>query len=161
MDRGTVTEVAWSDPKPALVTCPCGCGKVGRPRTKAWADGLAPHVKACTCRRCSGRRHKPRAARTERRIAKDTGGERSPLSGALTGHDGHAGLDCWEHTADLTITRGFFKWWRGKGVQSKIERISTLNGMRPHLILEDKETGELVVITRYEPWTDVIRDANR
>lgn len=154
-----VPEPLWSNPKPDLAECVCGCGLVGRPRVKQWADGLGPHVKRCPCRRCSGGRHKARAGVRERRIARDTGGQRSELSGALSGYDGRAGLDVWEETTNKAITRGFFRWWDGKGVQAKVERLYGLGGVRRHLVLEEPESKRRMVITPYEDWCQLVEDA--
>lgn len=155
----TVPLPIWSDPKPDLEPCVCGCEKIGRPRRRAWNDGLGPHVKACGCRRCEGGRHKGRAGIRERRIAKDTGGQRSELSGALSGYDGRAGLDVWEETTNKAITRGFFRWFNGKGVQAKVERLYGLGGVRRHLILEDSESKQRMVVTPYEDWCQLVEDA--
>jgi hypothetical protein len=55
--------------KPDPVECVCGCGLASTLRSKAWNDGLGPHVRGCACPRCRGARNrrggmaKQRAAR--------------------------------------------------------------------------------------------------
>lgn len=40
------------DPEP----CSCGCGKIGQLRLKTWRGETVPHIRACVCRRCMGKR---------------------------------------------------------------------------------------------------------
>lgn len=149
---------AWSNPKPDLEDCACGCGKVGRPRVKQWQDGLGPHIKACACRRCAGGRQRPRSRVRENRIAKDTGGERSPLSGALNGYDGRAGIWRWEETSNATVCRGFVRWVNSKTVQSKIARLMAISGVNRALILSPDNKPKWVVIP-YEDWAPMVKDS--
>ncbi len=145
-------------PGPQKQECVCGCGIYGSPRRRAWNDGLAAHNKRCPCRRCEGGRHKARAGVRERRIARDTGGQRSELSGALSGYDGRAGLDVWEESTNLAITRGLFRWYNGKGVQQKVSRLMNLSGYRRHLVLWEEETGRGLVVTPYEDWAQLVAE---
>lgn len=147
----------WSNPKPDLEDCVCGCGLVGRPRVKKWSDGLGGHVKACQCRRCSGGRQRPRSRLRENLIAKDTGGERSPLSGATNGYDGRAGLWRWEETSEVAICRGFMRWISGIGVQHKLARLMALRGVNRALILSPENKPTWVVIP-YEDWAPHVKE---
>lgn len=117
-------------PGPLKQDCVCGCGVFGNPRRKAWQDGLGPHSKACECRRCQGGRTKARARRQEHRVAKDTHGERSPLSGQLSGADTVGGLVDTEVTANKTVVRGFLRWFTSKTVTTKCARLFA-RGLRP------------------------------
>jgi hypothetical protein len=137
--------------KPDPTVCVCGCGLVGQPKARAYRDGLGPHVRRCTCRRCSAPRHKANASRRERRIAKDTGGERSVLSGALSGYDGRAGLHVWEETSERAIVQTFQRWIMSKHVQSKLERLFNLSGYYRHFILSWGGKPRWV-LTPYEDW---------
>lgn len=148
----------WSNPKPELVDCVCGCGLVGRPRVKQWQDGLGAHVKRCGCRRCSGGRQKPRSRVRENRIARDTGGERSPLSGALSGYDGSAGLWRWEETSAVDVCRGFVRWINSKTVQSKIARLMAISGVNRALILSPNNKPTWVVVP-YEDWCQHVKES--
>lgn len=147
----------WSNPKPDLAACACGCGLVGRPRAKAWQDGLGPHVKRCACRRCAGGRQKGRARVRENRIAADTGGERSPLSGALSGYDGRAGNWVWEETTNAAFCRGFLRWINSKTVQTKIARLMSLSGVNRAIILS-VDNKPLWVVVPYSDWVDTVTE---
>lgn len=138
-------------PGPLKTDCPCGCGTFGTARRRAWNDGLEPHVNRCPCRRCKAPRHKNNASRRENRIAKDTGGERSALSGALSGYDGRSGLHVWEETSQVAITRTFRKWVESKGVTDKLERLMNLSGYNRHFILS-WDGKPRWVCTPYEDW---------
>ncbi len=119
---------------PTREECPCGCGTYGVVRQKVMRDGLS-HVRRCPCKRCKAPRHKTNASNRERKIARQTGGERSVLSGALSGYDGRAGLHVWEETSQESIVRGFRKWIEGKGVVDKFGRLENLSGYYRHRIL--------------------------
>lgn len=151
-----MTDGAWSNLKPDPESCPCGCGLVGQLRVKAWADG-SHHVKKCGCRRCTGGRQRGKSLIRENRIAKDTGGERSPLSGALNGYDGRAGLFRWEETSNVSITRGFRSWISGKGVQDKLGRLMQLRGVERVLILSWDGKPQWV-IEPYEDWAPRVKE---
>lgn len=137
-------------PGPVKEDCACGCGTFGTPTKKLQRDGLH-HVGRCPCARCRAPRHKKNASRRERKIARDAGGERSPLSGALNGYDGRAGLDVWEETSAEAVVRGIRKWWQSKTVTDKIERLMKLSGVNRHLILSWDGKPRLVV-TPYDDW---------
>jgi hypothetical protein len=113
----------WSNPKPSLEECACGCGTVGRPRARAWLDGLPAHVKLCTCRRCQAPRFKQRASRRERKVAQAVGGRRNIGSGAFGGSDVVGGLVNIEETAQESLVRGLRRWWMSKQIQSKTARL--------------------------------------
>lgn len=148
----------WSNLKPAPIACPCGCPVIGQPRVKQWQDGLGAHVRGCQCRRCAGGRQRPRSRVRENRVAKDTGGERSPLSGATNGYDGRAGLWRWEETSNVAITRGFMHWIQGKGVQSKVARLMAIRGVKRALILSVDNKPTWVVIP-YEDWAPDVKES--
>lgn len=120
----------WSSPKPDLEACVCGCGVIGRPRKKQWTDGLGPHVRGCTCRRCVGSRQSGKARKREHRAARAIGGTRQAGSGNLSGFDLGAGLWVIEETANKSLVRGLFSWYDGKGTQDKLARINSLNGVK-------------------------------
>lgn len=111
------------DPDDVPGPCSCGCGLVARPRKKGWKDGLDPHARGCPCRRCSGGRQRGKSRNRENKLAKALGGERHVLSGALSGVDVSSPLVVIEETANKSLVRGFFSWWNGKGVQSKVARL--------------------------------------
>lgn len=115
-------------PEPEV--CPCGCGVLGVPRKKAWRDNLAPHSRGCPCRRCVGSRQVGKAAKRERRIAKDFGGKRNFRSGAGGGVDTiGATLDI-EETAGVAHVQGLRRWWSSKGMQAKLATLLSRN-VRP------------------------------
>jgi hypothetical protein len=143
-------------PGPLKAECPCGCGKFGAVRQKVQRDGLA-HVRGCPCRRCAAPRHKNNASARERRVARDTGGERSVLSGALSGYDGRAGLHVWEETAEVAIVRGFRSWIEGKGVTGKLARLMGTSGYVRHFIVSWDGKPRWVV-TPYDDWASTIRE---
>lgn len=113
-------------PGPVKDDCPCGCGLFGA-LTKPHRDGTR-HVRKCVCPRCRGRNIKRTSGNRERRIAKRVGGERSPLSGAMSGYDirvalrggGYAFI---EETTNAAFWRGFLRWWLGTGTQTKLARL--------------------------------------
>lgn len=106
--------------KPDIVACPCGCGIEGRPRARAWKDGLAAHSRGCRCRRCEGGRHKKRASSRERKVGKAVGGARNIGSGAFGGVDTVGGVVDVEETANVALVKGLRKWWENKGTQDKV-----------------------------------------
>lgn len=145
----------WSDPKPDLDACVCGCGVVARPRVKAWQDGLGPHNRGCPCRRCVGGRQSSRARRREHRVAKAAGGAREPFSGALSGVDGRAGLTVWEDTANVALTRGFRRWIESKGTTSKMSRLMARTGVRRAYVLAWDSKPRWVVMP-FTDWADLV-----
>lgn len=122
-------------PGPEKADCPCGCGLFGTVRKKTWSDG-SRHVRSCKCRRCEGGRQKPRATVRETKFARETGGERSPLSGALSGYDVRVPLlgGGWvyvEETTQEAFCRGLERWWGNAGTQLKLSRLLHLqDGLR-------------------------------
>ncbi len=120
--------------KPDPAACVCGCGHIGRPKVKAFKDGLGPHARGCNCARCRGRNTKATSAKRELRKARKVGATRAPLSGALSGYDWRVPLTGGgylfvEETTNQAITRGLERWWDGKGVQEKVARIASLPGV--------------------------------
>lgn len=136
--------------KPELEPCACGCGLQGRPRKKVWKDGTA-HVPRCQCRRCKGGRQGGNARRRENRIAKQTGGERAVMSGALSGYDGRSGLWVWEETSNVALVQGLRRWWESKQIRTKTARLMALNGYARAFIATWDGKPRLVVIP-YEDW---------
>lgn len=129
------------------VDCPCGCGKHGTPRKRAWRDGLR-HVRLCECNRCDAPRHKRDASIREREIAADLGGTREPMSGALSGADVVAHMWSFEETSNETIVRGFRRWWTSKTVQRKLVRLMARAGAHGFIVSWDGRPQ--VVISPYE-----------
>lgn len=70
-------DVVWSNLKPDLEPCVCGCETVARPRTKAWADGLGPHARGCPCRRCLGSRSNKGGHRKQGKALRGIGAPRA------------------------------------------------------------------------------------
>jgi hypothetical protein len=138
-------------PGPVKVACPCGCDLFGTPTKKF------RHVRACQCRRCRGSRTKSTARRRENRIAKDTGGERSILSGQLSGYDGRAGLWVWEETSNQALTRGLRRWWESGQVRSKMGRLFGLRGVRRAFVASWDGKPQLVVVP-YEDWVERVKE---
>lgn len=141
------------DPQP----CPCGCGTVGQPRRKVWQDGLAPHSRGCPCRRCVGGRQRGKSRQREHRVARDTGGVREPLSGALSGVDGRAGLWIWEETSNASLCRGLRRWWNTKQVRAKVARLYGRPGGEYRAVILTDEKPHLVVML-YEDFAPAVRD---
>jgi hypothetical protein len=135
-------------PGPDKLDCPCGCGLFGSPRRKAWGDGLR-HVKLCDCRRCVGGRQRPKSRQRENRIAKDLGGTREPLSGGLSGADVVAHMWSFEETSNLTVVRGFRRWWTSKTVTTKVARLFARDG-EAHALVLSWDGRPQVVIAPYE-----------
>lgn len=152
-----------SDVQPRLkekVECPCECGTFGTPKKKIARDGLR-HVARCPCKRCRAPRFKQNATRRESRIAKDTGGSREPLSGALSGVDGRSGLHVWEETSARDVVRTAEKWWLSKGVQDKVARLMKQRGVARHLILSwGPRLKPQIVITPYDDWASMVKPAD-
>lgn len=139
------------------IECPCGCGIEGEQRKRAWRDGKPAHVKRCPCRRCVGSRQRNKARVREHQIALDTGGEREPLSGSISGIDGRAGSWVWEETGNQAIARGLRKWWDSSAVQNKIKRLMERpDGERRVLILTDEKPW--LVIMPYESWVETVKE---
>lgn len=137
--------------------CVCGCGLVGQLRAREWVDGLGPHVKRCVCRRCAGGRTRSRSRQQEHKTARATGGQREPLSGALSGIDGRSGLWVWEETAEVSVTRGLRRWWNNKGTQQKLARLYGRPGGEYRAFIAKDEKPFLVVLT-FEDWADAVRN---
>lgn len=141
-------------PGPLKRDCVCGCGTFGSPRRKAWQDGLGPHSKLCPCRRCEGSRHKKNAGARERRIAKNTGMERSPLSGGVSGFD-LSGV-CWvEETSNRAITRGLRRWWDSQGVTKKLSRLLELPPVKPKALMLSWDGKPQLVIMPFDSWNEL------
>lgn len=144
--------------KPDLCDCACGCGAVGRPRVKAWRDGLH-HARSCVCRRCKAPTYRRAAAQRERAIAKATGGERNALSGALSGVDVSGPLVDIEETTNQAVVRGIRRWWSSKTVQSKVARLfahAQVSGVPACLILSWDHRRRLAVMT-YEDFAGLCK----
>jgi hypothetical protein len=94
----------------------------------------------------------------EHRIARDAGGVREPLSGALSGLDGRSGVWVWEETAEFAVCRGVRRWWGTKTVQRKVARLYGRPGGEARALVLTDEKPWLVVML-YEDWVSVVRDA--
>jgi hypothetical protein len=104
-----------------------------------------------------GSRQRNKARVKEHQIALDTGGEREPLSGGLSGIDGHSGDWIWEETAEKAVARGLRNWWNTITVQKKIKRLMS----RPeheHRALVITDQKPWLVVMPYEDWVDGIRN---
>lgn len=134
-------------PGPDKLDCPCGCGKFGTPRRKAWGDGLR-HVNLCPCQRCVGGRQRGKSRRRENRIAKDLGGTREPLSGGLSGADVVTHMWSFEETSNQAVVRGFRRWWTSKTVTTKVARLFARPG-EAHALVLSWDGMPQVVITPY------------
>lgn len=141
-------------PGPVKDDCPCGCGLFGA-LTKPHRDGTH-HVRKCVCPRCRGRNVKRSSGNRERRIAKRIGGERSALSGAMSGYDirvalkggGYAYI---EETTNAAFCRGLESWWANAGTQSKLSRLlHRKDGLRvvmtPGLMVIPRVDGEALLL---------------
>lgn len=134
--------------KPDPIPCACGCGAVGRPRTKAWRDSLH-HSVTCRCARCKAPTYRRAAAKRERAIAKDIGGERHALSGALSGVDVSSVIVEVEETSNVAVTRGIRRWFESLTVQRKIARLiahGRVSGVPSALVLTWERRRRLVVM---------------
>lgn len=102
------------------IVCACGCGKVGRPRAKAWTDGL--HVRDCSCRRCvTGQRTKAENRRVGR-FARGSGLRQASGSGRRLGYD-LSGVVAIEETSARELVEKLRAWWALKATQAKLERV--------------------------------------
>jgi hypothetical protein len=146
-------------PGPLKVLCPCGCGVFGTPKRKAWGDGLR-HVKGCgPCRRCTGSRSKSRASRRENRVARDIGGTREPMSGALSGKDVTAGLWALEETANVALVRGIRRWWTSDQIRRKTARLMAQHGVAHGFVCSWDGRPQIVVMP-YEDWVGQLRSGS-
>lgn len=145
-------------PGPEKQDCGCGCGLFGTLRVKTWRNGQRC-VRLCQCRRCVGGRQRPKATRRESKIAKDTGGSREPLSGALSGVDGRSALWVWEETANVSIVRGFKRWIEGKGTTTKISRMMAKTGVRRAFIVGWDGKPQWAIVP-YADWAGQVKDDN-
>ncbi len=140
--------------KADLVTCACGCGVEGRPRVKAWRDSLL-HNRNCRCHRCLAPTYRKNAAKRERKIARDTGGTRHALSGALSGVDVSGPLIEIEETFNQAIARGIRRWWESKTVQAKVARLfahSRMTGVPAALVIGWDRRKRLAIL----PYEDLV-----
>lgn len=103
------------------VECACGCGRAGRPRAKAWADGY--HVRDCDCRRCRAGSYGKSERKRVRRFARRAGLTASSGSGRWNGKDIY-GVLAVEETSARAIADGLEKWWNTNAVQDKIAGVS-------------------------------------
>ncbi len=145
--------------KPDPAACSCGCGVIGQPRARAWHDGLAAHARTCRCRRCEAPRYRQRAAKRERRMAKDLGGQRSPLSGAINGADVVAPFIEIEETANETVVRGIRRWWTSKTVVDKTDRLFARPGDVARALVLTWDGRKRVVVMRYDDLQLLVRMA--
>jgi len=104
--------------------CQCGCGVYGTLKKRPQRDGLRHVARLCKCKRCEGSRHKKNSGARERRIAKDVGGERSPLSGAISGWDIGTPVIKIEETSNHALVRGLRRYVESKQFTSKVRRLS-------------------------------------
>ncbi len=135
--------------KPDAVPCPCGCGVESQPRVKRSRDGTH-HARECRCRRCTAPTHRRNARRRENAIAKATGGNREPLSGALSGVDVSGPLVEIEETSNVALTRGLSRWWNSKQVQAKVSRLykhGKMSGVPSAFVASWDGKPRLVVMT--------------
>lgn len=105
------------------VVCACPdpeCGE-GRPRAKAWADGM--HTRECDCRRCTAGAHGKSERRRVSRFGRRSGLSQASGSGRRLGYD-LSGVLALEETCDKALVDPLRKWWERKGVQDKVERVS-------------------------------------
>lgn len=141
-------------PGPVKEDCACGCGLFGTPKKKKHRDGLR-HVRGCVCKRCNGRNVKQTSGGRERRAARRVGGERAPLSGALSGYDIRVPLEGggWafiEETTNAAFCRGLDRWWLNQGTQLKLSRLlHRKDGLRvvftPGLMVMPRVDGEALL----------------
>jgi hypothetical protein len=135
---------------PDKLDCPCGCGLFGTPVRRARGDGLR-HVRGCPCRRCKASRVKPRARRRENRVAKDLGGTRDIMSGAITGADVTAGLWSFEETSNVALVRGLRRWWESKQIRTKMARLEARPDL--HAFVASWDGRPQLVVSPYEDFT--------
>lgn len=106
------------------------------------------HVRNCQCRACQAPRYKRRASNDERRIAREKGGEREPLSGALSGADVKGPGWSAEHTREKRICGPVRTAWNNKTLRLVGRR--TRFGERVALVLADEKPW--LVVQLYEDW---------
>ncbi len=105
--------------------------------------------------------YRKRAAQRERRIAKDLGGERSPLSGAVNGADVvTAGVIEIEETANEAVVRGIRRWWESQGVSAKTARLFARYGSVPRALVLVWGNRKRLVVMRYEDFRSLVRMAS-
>lgn len=125
-------------PTSTKANCPCECGLFGTIRKKTG------HVRLCPCKKCAAPRYRQRAARRERKIAKDFGGERQVLSGALSGADVKAPGVCIEETASKTICGPVRTAWNNKAARIMERRHRFAE--KPMLVLADEKPWLVVML---------------
>lgn len=135
--------------------CGCGCGCYGTLK-RPWRSNGVRCVRGCGCKQCHGRSVKRRASERERRIARDLGGERSPLSGALNGADVTGPVDV-EETSDKAVCRGFVAWVGGKGVQAKTARLLARRTDAPRALLLSPGGRPSWAVMPYEDFVQLAR----
>jgi hypothetical protein len=69
-------------------------------------------------------------------------------------------MTVWEETANVAITSGLFRWWDGKGTQSKVARLMALSGVRRSFIASrPAKEGPTLVVMVLDDWADLVRTA--
>ena len=131
------TGAGWP-PQSVKEDCPCGCTGFGVLRKKTG------HVRACPCKRCEAPRYKQRATRREKKIARDLGGERHALSGALSGADVTGAGLCVEETANARVCGPVRTAWVRKAARI-VERRQKF-GEVPVLVVSDEKPWLAVML---------------
>lgn len=103
------------------ITCPCGCGREGRPQTKARADGH--HVRGCDCRACKAGAHPKAEKRRVAKFARRSGLTQASGSGRRLGYD-LSGVLALEETSAVALVDPLRKWWERKGIRDKVARVA-------------------------------------
>lgn len=143
-------------PGPIKETCRCSdpnCQVFGTRRRKIMRDGLA-HVSLCICSRCKASRIVKNAKRRERTIERNTGLQRSPGSGQISGFDFH-GACFEEETAQKSVTRGIRRWWESVTVQRKIQRLMSLPRIAPKALILSWDGRPQLVAMPYEDYREL------
>lgn len=132
--------------KPEPVECGCGCGAVGQPKVKPWANGQVC-VRNCDkarCPRCRGRNNKRSGGRDQRAAQKAIGVPRSTIS---TGHEENAqGAVRFEHKSGAQAGPVFTRFLKSEA-QSEASR--PIGDPRPFVAtFSVKGTTETLVVFR-------------
>ena len=132
-----------------------GCPLFGSTLRKTFRDGL-PRVRGCGDPAARGSRAPKNAGSRERKTARRIGGERAPLSGALSGYDIRVylrgGVPLYiEETTNRTVCRGIESWWASKNITGKTRRLLALRGGLRALVLPG-----LVVMPRVD-WEQLVQ----
>lgn len=159
--------------KPAPVDCPCGCGRVGQPRKKAWRNGRKC-VKNCDstkCPQCAGSRAAKSSANRERAMARQLGARR--VSGSGRGHGADLAIEgrlYIETTQWATVRQTMENFWEGASMSERVGRATIYHSINesPWVVTaganpdnRDDREGSIVIVPFASLQRLVVKDKRR